>query len=576
VRLPSSNLGPWAREIVSQCRVSSSTRRNQGTYWRNLYWTGTNAADYPSKHNRCFQLVDTLSSYLFSPSEVKFSITFEADGADEWAEPAYVASRHLNREFSRRRINTAFQLGVDMALVEGCSFLKIVWGRTGYEPHLIRPHFMGVLREDIEDLDRQDAFCHSFWLTPAQFARMIWDKPNREELLAKVKDRFDSGAEQELAPTFLYEVTIGGLQPLNQPGSPGPIGRVSMMTQPPNPQFAPEVGHRLIRVDELWVMDDEQNDWTTIRLAEPDIVLDGEDRHINLSDAPHEHPFIKICPNETPGYMWGRSELANVEELQMLLNARIENIDYIFRMRARPPRAFTGFQGITEEKMRAFLSPNGFLTEPQGQTKIDSLAPEMPQEALAYLNLLDRYFDDAAGLTPILSGRGEQGVRAGVHAGTLVKTGSPRLRDRALLVEGQCANAGDLCLKISQAKDPRLFSARAPQTEITGQDAWSQIMRSVGARRAAAGGKTEFLLANLPNDAEVVVDSHSSSPAFSDASQNLAFALAKAGAIDGDSLIQLSHPPHEDELRDRFRRKQEQEAKLIQAHPELLQKGRRK
>ena len=50
------------------------------------------------------------------------------------------------------------------------------------------------------------------------------------------------------------------------------------------------------------------------------------------------------------------------------------------------------------------------------------------------LDMIIRMFEMIGGFDNILSGRGESGVRAGVHANTMLKTASPRLRDRSLLV----------------------------------------------------------------------------------------------------------------------------------------------
>ena len=79
------------------------------------------------------------------------------------------------------------------------------------------------------------------------------------------------------------------------------------------PMLAPEVAKQLVRIDELWVLDDERQDWTTIRVAENDIVIEGRYKHRNLlsdGDNPFlkgEQPFRKICPNESDGYFWGQS-----------------------------------------------------------------------------------------------------------------------------------------------------------------------------------------------------------------------------------------------------------------------------
>jgi hypothetical protein len=172
----------------------------------------------------------------------------------------------------------------------------------------------------------------------------------------------------------------------------------------------------------------------------------------------------------------------------------------------------------------------------------------MPAESMEYLQLIKGSFDEQAGMTDMLSGRGEPGVRAGTHANTLLKTSSPRIRDRATTVERQASAHGDLCFKLSRAKDARVFTT-------SGQNA------------------REFTLDQLPDDAMVKVDSHTSSPVFSGDAVQLAFALAKAGAIDGESLLELTFPPHVDELILRFRKRQQAQQQLIQQHPELLEKG---
>ncbi len=83
------------------------------------------------------------------------------------------------------------------------------------------------------------------------------------------------------------------------------------------------------------------------------------------------------------------------------------------------------------------------------------------------------------------------------------------------------------------------------------------------------GKKTEFLLNQLPDDARVMVDSHTSSPVYQEDSEKLAFALHRAGAIDAEDLIMLTHPTHEDTLRARAKSRAEAQAELVKKHPEL-------
>jgi hypothetical protein len=223
-----------------------------------------------------------------------------------------------------------------------------------------------------------------------------------------------------------------------------------------------------------------------------------------------------------------------------------------------PSRAFTGFSSITDEKARILNSPGGILTDAQApNAKIDTLTPNMPPNAMEYIAMIKKTFEEAGGFTAMTSGQGEPGVRSGAQAQTMLRTSSPRLRDRALVVEDQCAKLGDLCFRLSQVKDARVF------TQPKAKGLFKQV--------------NEFILSQLPDDTQISVDSHTSSPAFSGDNQQLAFALAARGAIDGEALIKMTHPPYQDELVLAYRDREEQRAAFLQQHPELaLQQGKGK
>lgn len=547
----------WAKELIDQCSVSQTRRRDQARKWRTLFHTGT--MDGASrKVNLVHNYIDKLASLLFSPSDVRFEITFDTDEVAQWTSMGDVAARYLNRNFKARKCNIAFSGALEIALVESCCFLKLAWGAQGYAPHTIRQQFIGVGREDLNDISDQDVITHTYYLTINQFRRLISGKKNVEEIVQKVSQHFtERGVETAYidiaAGSYFHEIVVGGNNPVgtitgtNSKGSVGVFG-------PPIPVLSPETASRLIQVTDIWFLNDEANEgkggWATIRYVEPDIVIDGDMILRNLGDIPNTHPFVKVSPNEISGYFWGLSELEWVAQIEEWFAARVGNVDDIFALRARPPRSFEGYSGITPEKMRALLTRGGVFTSdlPSGTTRITSHAPDMPPEALAYLQFIHGCFDEAGGMTPVLSGQGESGVRAGSHAATLLRTSTPRLRDKATLVEAQLTDFGDLCFQLSQAKDARIFSTAGDQ-------------------------KQEFLLSQLPDDAVVSVDSHSSSPAFSGDSLQLAFALHRSGAIDGEDLLKLAQPPHVEELILKLRAREKAQQQFLQQHPELLEKG---
>jgi hypothetical protein len=154
---------------------------------------------------------------------------------------------------------------------------------------------------------------------------------------------------------------------------------------------------------------------------------------------------------------------------------------------------------------------------------------------------------------PVMQGMGEAGVRAQSHADTLVKTASPTLRDRSLLVERQCAQSADLTLAMMEAKDSRFYYTKADKpTDIE---------------------ETKFLLSQLPEDWRAVVDSHSSSPIFLDENTQLVFAAFKAGIVDAEYVIDNTPLPNKEAAIIRHRQKEqkqsEQMQKLLQTNPEL-------
>jgi hypothetical protein len=133
-----------------------------------------------------------------------------------------------------------------------------------------------------------------------------------------------------------------------------------------------------------------------------------------------------------------------------------------------------------------------------------------------------------------MSGQGEPGVRAGVHAQTLVRTSSPHLIKQASTLERQLADCGWLALRIMQAMDALIYTT--------------------------ADSKTEFLLSQLPGNFQVQVDSHSASPAFAEDNRQVAIALARAGAIDSEDLIHMLHPPGAELLLARLKQRQKAQA----------------
>jgi hypothetical protein len=223
--------------------------------------------------------------------------------------------------------------------------------------------------------------------------------------------------------------------------------------------------------------------------------------------------------------------------LQDVLNKRLRDLKVMWDRNVNAPQVFSGFTSVTEEAYFKIINEGGFLNDPNPNAKASKLLDPPPENYLEELDFLFKLFDEAAGFSPIMGGQGEPGVRAGVHAQTLVRTSSPRLIDQAARIERQLAESGYLAMRLMQAMDPGVY--------VTDKG-------------------TEFLLTEIPDNFQVQVDSHSASPAFAEDNRQVAIALARAGAIDAEDLIHMLHPPGAELLLARLRQRQKDQAKAHQ------------
>lgn len=541
MRLPRRDIGPWAKDLIEECYASQEARRDLNKMWQAYYWSGSSDG-VTTVYNRTYSHIDRLASFLFSPTDTRFALEGDASDDPKDIDLLQAGTRYLNREFHRCNVDVSFAAAVNWALMKGACLVKTLWGHEGLEPWLVQPEQFGVLREDISDLDRQDAFVETTYMTKAAFARTIVDHADRAAILKEVdstlKARNDENPPQD---NYLMQIVVGGTGPVSTTQSTG--NAMANFSSVPKPMLAPDVAKRLVRLDELWVVDDERQDYTTIRMVE-DIVFEGNVKRRNLSGVKGEHSYTKVCPNEVDGYFWGLSEIACVYKLQELLNQQVRTLQEVTALKAKPPRAFIGFSGMTDAKYNALNRPNGMITEDTPNAKIENLAPTVePELLIERIKETIQWFDDVAGFTPVMMGMGDQGVRSQAQASTLARNSSPRMRDRALLVERQAVELGEFSLKLLQAKE-------------------AEVMKTEG--------KQEFILAQLPSDYRTTIDSHTSSPVFQEDTRNLAVALRKLGVIDDESTIELVHPPHEDSLVLKARAAAAAKAKLLQQHPELL------
>lgn len=561
------------REWVEQCRVSVPMRKS---YYRLL-----NAIAETGKYDGTKALINMMqpglaqvAAHIFSPVELKFAMDFERPYPKETYVRASEVAKQVTRTWDRNGTDNTFGRGVFESLKYGAAFLKqwVTYDADNmpvYHDRLVMPWNFGVYREDRTQLDEQPILVETSTLTLPEVWQRIWRFPNAEKLFNRIKSHTAPGEVGQEPNSFFHQVLSTsqlntGVQGMT---SPVPGGIVQLNSDPNYALMGPVVAPDVILMHELWVQDED--DYTTIQMIEPDIIItplmtkDVVMKKQNLlAQNSRLQPYRIIQPNEVTDWIWGRSELTDIIEPQQLLATWCDDAKRLMGVQIDKFLGFIGETGMTDE-LYAQARMAGYANMGQGSS-IQDLTPKIPPELLPMMKWLIEMINIIRGFPPIMQGQGEPGVRAGSHANTLMKTASPTLRDRALLVERQCAACADLTATLKELKEEQFYWTKADNViPIDGQD--SDIE------------KTKFLISDLPSDWRITVDSHSSSPIFSDENTQLVFAAQAKGIVDGEYVIENVPLPNRESAKQSFRQmqqaKQKQLQELLKTDPEAAHKA---
>lgn len=558
MKIPSDkkSLKKLAQETIEICNYSSGQRQAQYRQLRRWIETGRQNGG-KSLHNKLYSHTDRLQSYLFSPVDLRFTIDFENHYDKEFLLQAEMAARVLTREWERKNIDLVFGEGVKVGLDYGACIIKALITRD--EEHidissrLVMPWMFGVYNETVPNLYDQEALCETVYLTLPEVWRRVSHLPDAQKLYDKIAATASTNVDGDGVNSFFHQIlSTSTLQTdLSSATSPMPGGIVALDNNSSDTVIDSGTGVEMAKMYELWLWDDSTGDYVTVQMFEPDILVAPIFRKTNLF-CPEKLPYGLIQPNATPGYFWGRSEIVDLTEPQGLLSTWLDDVRRLVGVQYDKFLAFSGQNAITDEIYdQGRLA--GYLNLDPG-SQVNDLTPKLPSEALQCIEMIIKFMEDTSGFGNILSGQGDPGVRAGTHAQTLMKTASPRLRDRAILVERQCASfAENSVLSALESKSDKIY--------------WTD---------PTDNAEKTFLLAQLPEDRRVSVDSHSSSPIYEEDHKDLVGFLLKNQVIDGMSALDLlSGVPMRDLLKSRFKEMQVAKQKMIQEHPELLTKGKK-
>lgn len=510
-------------DTVRKCLVSQEERARNYGLMRDYYLRGSGPEEQETPYNKIFPHIELLTAFLFSAETTKFAIHVGPEIHDnEWKKiPAL--SKSLNTEWMNSGADLVFSQALTWALVYNTMMIKLVVRGRDTHPFAVEPHCFGVLREDLPFTDRQEAMVHIYYTTRSQLEQDIEKHPKKTEILAAVQPE---RKEMQTQQSGLDRIILVNSTPNVQ-------GNVVIDFSGRN-DYLPKVDEELITMHELWVWDNDINDYRVITRADNRVTIyDRENLFV-----PGENPFIQVCPNPMSGYYWGMSEVHGLVGLQRWRNERVLQIRSLLNQQVRPPKSYTG-SGIQDEKLNAFGAAGSWLSMNDPMSKVQEFKPEIPTDAFAEIHEIDAMFAERSGLQNLLMGKGESGVRSGRQTSELARLGSARVKKRALVIEDSLDKLATLTLKAKQVYDGREY-------------------------RDEDGNK--FIAKQFTTDFVAKVDGHSNSPLFVEDQKAIAAELLEAKVIDRESFLELIDPPMKDVLLRRLKiiEKKEAAAKAAQ------------
>jgi hypothetical protein len=530
MRIPEDNVKreEFYLDLINKCGVSAAERKADYSALRNYYLFGSGPEEAPAIFNKIYPHIDQLTSFLFSAETTRFSIDLGASvPADEFRRVP-ILTKALNDEWLNSNCDQVFSNALTWALCYNTTFVKLIY-RSGIHPYMIDPGNVGVLREDTPYTDRQEALVQKYYITKSELMNRLYSHPKRDEILKRVSSAYhDTGLD---VPEGLDRIVMSQ-------SNPTMYGNVNLDLSGYT-RYKARVAEDTVEMNELWVWNDETQDYQVVTIADPDIVI--YDRPGETVFLKGECPFVQVCPNPQYDYYWGQSEVQRLVFLQQLRNKRMSEILDLLSKQVNPPTALIGFSGILDEKNFALNRAGGLLSSDLPNAKVERVAPTMPQQLFEVIHEVDAMFAEASGISSVLSGRGEQGVRSAGHASQLARLGSSRAKKRAIIVEDAIEKVATLYLKMMRVYDDTHFK------DVDG---------------------VPFIAAQFTEDFVVKVDAHSNSPIFTEDLRQLAFNLFKAQAIDREGLIDLLEPPMKQLLKEKLKANEQKQAEMMAMAPQ--------
>lgn len=558
--------------ILDTC-LQSMRERKELYDWRRSYFLYGTAADQATMYNRIESHLDLVSSFLFSADHAQFSLAAPLNSSDDQVKQFVASEDKFNNDFRDAGLFDVFGEAVPWSLVFDSMLLKAGWNTARNEATctIVEPWKFGVFAEEICELESQQAFVHSYHIDYDNAVQRLVRAGlvDKIEKLNVVNTPFESPFP-EMVTRMIIASTGGANLSGNVTGSVDP-------SYVARPSYTAKVDRPLVALHELTVWDDQCKDYRLFFMVDPDIVISDSRATIDVLKRtgsfksardqqkpfyntecnlffPREHPFTLVRPYNVYEYFWGKAHIDSLIPLQNWSNERLDQIHDILEKQAYPPRVGSGFLGLSEEKMEAFGGADSWVMDQTPNAKIEELYPQMPADIFADYAQIGALFMEASGLTEILQGKGEPGVRTRGQTKDLKSTGGGRVKKTAVRLEAPLVRMGDLFLKLNMRNNDEAIQPDPKEDGKPGDP---------------------FYYANLGSDYSLRIAGHSHSPLFVDDTKELAGALFKAQAIDREQLIRLLNPPNRDNLIHSLRTREKKEALAKAMNPQPPAKGSR-
>ena len=522
--------------LVEKCAKSRGERTETNGALYNYAFHGAKEEGRAAPYNKIGATLDTLCSLVYAPDSCKFDIVLGSTAGPEqvyWKQPL---TKEITDVWRNSGTHLDYLAAIKLSLVYGCMLMNVVWDKNSGQcrTYLVDPHMFGVLREDHMKLSDQEAFCLFRTMSVTQLESDLEGNPRKNSIMASVVEDEEQGKTGTLG-AGMKRLVIGG----SVGGIPGSIAKNQSGSSHPDGgaagnggveySYTPKIDAvAIVEMVDLYIWEDEHQEegktvtagYRIVTMSAPNnvIIYDRPYSGMGLGDKP---PFVVVRPLVgIHDYFWGESFTARFAPFQDWLTERLGQIKGLLAKQFDPPSSAIGIAGIQEEQLVSMRSAGGQMSVSSPNGKFEFHRPEMPPDVFKEVDVIIKMFEDLAGLSNVMQGRGEAGVRSKGQTIALANLGAAPTKIKAVVTEESAEDVATLMLQNLQKFSAQKFVAKTPAGPLT------------------------FAASQFTRDYEVKVEGHSSSPIYQQEDVEKAKILLEAKAIDRATFLEIIDPPN--------------------------------